>query len=496
MQVYFFDPQSADLVCARAPEDFPAICNLRGYRYWPIEPVFLSGDVYRTTLHPDACVEGYSVIGAGCYHATVIVGRGAIAQPEETCVDRGYTDVATPDEMRRALPVELLDVWRPWFAAQAPSAYAQSIADLDAYWTRRLAASGAHGSVVHVRDRVFRRPGTQLDGRVFAIESAALEPPSWLVTNSPILAARLEPRPMQCATPGGVPALFQAGNADAARYLCLILVRPYEGDTTAPHVTADADARIDDIRVGVEVECLLGRGILERWGAERQSYHSGRILSHSPRYCGPEDLGRWRADADGSLPELRQRTGVEFVSPTFRWPHDLPNLMSGIRAIKAAGATTARACGGHIHLSLPTRMLYGANYMTWAREFSARQTLVTRAAIPLGWRHDHHYALAGLAYCQRCEAYGECRCVEQSIVSATPREKQSRPGAVWCVQTGPVRTHVEVRAWGGSVSPRRWAARIGASIMMLTLPPRDAIDAIADWARAAKRTYRPYADPK
>lgn len=254
--------------------------------------------------------------------------------------------------------------------------------------------------------------------------------------------------------------------------------------------------KLSNVKFGIEVECHIPRGTLGSWGARRTSYHAGYTLGSAGHWRGPAALEDWRAERDGSLPEGRQRMGVEFVSPAYRWPEDLPTMMEAVRALRTAGATTSRYCGGHIHISFDTESL-GSGSITsdylewreWAAELSYRQYLITEPMANCGWRIGHGYAVDGVLTCTRCYTVGRCTCESPSPRRDRSDYKQCRPGAIYLHGASGNRLHVEARAWKGCVSGSRWAARIGATIELLASDPR--ILNMGPWARA----YRSYHSP-
>src|SRR5690606_21829334 len=109
-----------------------------------------------------------------------------------------------------------------------------------------------------------------------------------------------------------------------------------------------------------------------------------------------------------------------------------------------------------------------------------------------GWRPDDtYYASGGGLYCDTCGiGRGLCACQNDTPRNTHDPAQYSRPGAVWRVRSDSRRTHVEVRAWKGSVSGSRWASRIGASLHLLTSDPRT-VD-LSAWSAAYGRYMRPF----
>jgi hypothetical protein len=259
------------------------------------------------------------------------------------------------------------------------------------------------------------------------------------------------------------------------------------------------DKIVSGVQFGIEVECHIPRGVLGDWGTRRQNYHAGVTMAQASRHWrGPEILADWRAERDGSLPEGRQRMGIEMISPVYSWPDDLPIMMAAVREIRKAGATTSRACGGHITLSFDRDSVGTGAWESWQAEMSYRQAIIVRPMRAGGWRHEQtSYADAGMLYCGECDSVGACTCYVPEPRQTYSGSKHCRPGAIY------LKTHasrygryvVEARAWKGSVSGSRWASRLGATMQLLGTDPRMVAPRMADWARRHASYHSPYRDP-
>src|SRR4029453_4972256 len=94
----------------------------------------------------------------------------------------------------------------------------------------------------------------------------------------------------------------------------------------------------DEITFGVEIETTI------------PTTAGVRVGPHGSGYDIPQ-LPGWKADCDPSIRvSARGHTACEFVSPVFKGPEGLAQLLRDLAVIKGFGAKVNDSCGCHVHI--------------------------------------------------------------------------------------------------------------------------------------------------